>query len=138
MAYGCEPCVKALNFFETSAKADLIIIGEKYKEGRVNVLGQPEDIEVKVLKVLKGKVGSSVLKVNSWDGMCPYGIVIDDKHYVIFLEKRQVPGENFEYDAVDRGCSIKTLLIEHDTVNFNGMMVPLDVFTGMLGVKRAE
>ena len=81
----CEPCKEILGFQETVKKADLIVIGRKTAEStpvpaREQSDSGPESITVQVSKTLKGKAPRTI-KVNSWDGMCPYGIVIDHKTY---------------------------------------------------------
>lgn len=139
-AFACEPCQKTLNLIETIQKADVIIEGQKISEGpRSEVLNpdyaKPEWIEIGVLDTLKGNPAEASVKVNSWDGMCPYGIVVDDRTYVFFLVKREVNDEEYAYDAVDFGCAQKTLIVENNAVNFHGSQVSLDDFVKIVASK---
>ena len=133
----CEPCAQTLNFADTVRKSDLIIIGQKIKEGPPSDPGPlhgPEWIEVKALKVLKGSAGVETIKINSWQAMCSdYGIVVDEKSYVMFLAKKSPPSkdfywEDYQYDAVDYGCSLKTLLAEGNHVDWEGQKLSLEDF----------
>ena len=129
--FACEPCIHTLNLKETSEKSDLIIIGQRTdfssreKDSREN----PDTINVKILKILKGKTEKDQIDVNSWDGICTYGIVVDDKKYIMLLEER-----DGIYDAVDFGCSAKTFLVEGDLVDYNGSKISIDTFAKDLGL----
>ena len=122
-ARACEPCLKILNLEETVKAAELIIVGRrtdyspKEKERRKRQQG-PDTIQVKVREVLKGnlKQGSRI-KVNSWDGMCPYGILADEKVYVMLLIKRK-RADN--WTTVNNGCSQKSFPIEQGQVVLDG------------------
>jgi len=133
----CEPCKEILGFQSTVQQADLIIVGRKIAEdtpAREQSNSGPESITIQVLKYLKGKAPRKI-KVNSWDGMCPFGIVIDNRTYVIFLQKKGTPlfalGK-VEYDAINQGCSIKTYPVESDTVYFEDQKISLDIFKLLL------
>jgi hypothetical protein len=136
-AKACEPCFKILTLEETAEQADLIIIGKKVKEGPSTgqyPQGGPDWIEIKVLETLKGEAPANRIKVNSWDGMCNYGIIITDKReYLIFLAER----EDF-YKAVDIGCAAKQFPIENGIVEMYEESVPLDEFVTRLGLERGE
>ncbi len=133
----CEPCFKELDLNETYQKADLVIIGRKTADGiklspSDSHIG-PEWIEVQTSKIIKGESDSDHLKINSWQAMCDgYGIVIDEKLYIIFLEKKSPPKDftwdDYAYDAVNFGCSVKTLLIEDNKVYLNNEKIPLEDF----------
>ena len=113
IVYACEPCPSTLNFEETVEKSDLIIIGQRtdFSPNEQDSFEGPESINVKIIEILKGETNQNQIKVNSWDGMCGYGIVVDDKEYVMLLQEK----DNI-YDAVDFGCSIKTFPVLTDTV----------------------
>ena len=118
-------------------KAEVIVVGQKIADGPPSEAlnpdyAQAEWIEIGIIEVLKGSPQQSSLKVNSWDGMCPYGIVVDEKTYVFFLVKRQVNDEEYEYDAVNFGCGHKTLVVNNDSVNFQGQAVALQDFVKIL------
>lgn len=120
--YACEPCAEILGLEETAAQADLIIIGQKIAEGPHTGVGGPDWIMVKVIEILKGQVENEQIQVNSWDGMCAYGIVVDDNEaYVMFLEK----GSD-QYDTVEFGCAVTTLPIKGEGVELEGQVVPID------------
>jgi len=120
VVFACEPCSTTLNLRETVEKSDIIILGQRtdYSPGI-----EPESIKVNVIKVFKGDVGQSEITVNSWNGMCAYGIVVDDKKYVIFLEKKEKM-----YDAINSGCSVTTYPFENDLIDIDGDEVSLSEF----------
>jgi len=121
-ANACEPCTYQLSLEDTIEQADLVIIGTKYgvgplsgPENRPDIYG-PDWISVEVGHVLKGTESKEKIKVNSWTGMCKYGIVLeDDQPYMIFLEKGDLM-----YDSVDWGCSLKALPLIEGGVIVNG------------------
>ena len=132
----CEPCVKQLNFEETVKDSDLIILGQKVADGPSTAAEGhcdpytcgPDWIEVKIINVLNGPEIAGRLKVNSWDGMCNYGIVVDSQEYIMFLKRRSVEHEDYRYDAVNYGCSIHTYLVQNNTVDFEGKKIAIDEF----------
>lgn len=134
-AFACEPCSKIFNLNETAQAADTIIVGRKIGEGpttiRAEYPGGPDWIEVKVLRTLKGEV-SGIIRVNSWDAICTYGIIVDDdKEYIMFLEKRiPGPGEVFndDYRTVEDGCAVKILPVEDNAVITDLKRMSVDEF----------
>ena len=131
IVYACEPCPSTLNFEETVEKSDLIIIGQRTdfspnEQDSFETL--PDSINVNIIEILKGNTNQNQITVNSWDGMCGYGIVVDNKEYVILLQER----DNM-YDAVDFGCSVKTFSVDNGLVDFNGDKISIDEFTNKLG-----
>ena len=131
IVYACEPCPSTLNFEETVEKSDLIVIGQRTdfspnEQDSFETL--PESINVDIIEILKGSNNQNQITVNSWDGMCGYGIVVDDKEYVMLLQKK----DNM-YDAVNFGCSIKTFSVDNGLVDFNGDKISIDEFTDKLG-----
>ena len=137
--YACEPCVKALNLEESINKSDLIIVGAKVAQGPAASdvgPGGPEWIEVKVTRILKGNIKEDKIKVNSWDGMCPYGIIVDEKYYAMLLAERKSSYADYQYDAVDFGCAVKTLLVENNMVNVEGKGVSIDDFIKNFSLKN--
>ena len=125
----CEPCAKILNFEESVKEADLIIIGQKVSEGprsdfRGEGYGGPDWIEVKIMQVLKGERPAERIKVNSWDAMCDYGIVVEkDNVYVMLLKQRKVTDEDYQFDAVNFGCGVKIYALEGEFINFDGKRI---------------
>ena len=123
-ARACEPCLKILNLEETVKAAELILVGRrtdyspKEKERRKGQEG-PDTIQVKVREVLKGNLQQgSRIKVNSWDGMCPYGILADEKVYLMLLIKRKRADY---WDTVNNGCSQKLFSVERDQIILDGI-----------------
>lgn len=53
-----------------------------------------------------------MITVNSWDGMCDYGIIADEKEYLMILVRKPE-----QYDAVNNGCSVKQGVVEGGKVN---------------------
>ena len=142
-AQACEPCLEVLTLEETAAAADLIIIGKKVGEGPRTDDGEgwggPEWIEVQVIEVLKGKVDQTTIKVNSWYGMCAYGIIIQDKReYLIFLHKPDSPQDETQYAPVEWGCAVTRYPIEDSIVikEYEDDQIPLDDLLTQLGLKR--
>ncbi len=132
IVYACEPCPEVLTFEESVAAADVIIIGERVGNGPSTGDG-PDWITVKVYEVLKGSVPDDRIQVNSWNGMCPYGIVVEDGLYVMIL------GEYSEgYDAVHWGCSVKTFPVESEMVMMGDGPVSIDDFVQMLPDGKRE
>jgi hypothetical protein len=136
-ARACEPCYRILTLEETTESAALVIIGKLVRKGLSTgdyPQGGPDWIEVQVLETLKGTQGATKIRVNSWDGMCNYGILLPDKRdYVIFLAE----GEDL-YKAVDIGCAAKQFPIEDGMVEMDDESVPLDELVARLGLTRGE
>ena len=111
--WACEPCPRILGLEETAQRADIVLIGRKVKEGpRSNPArapGGPEWIDVAVEQVLKGTVSAKTIHVNSWDGMCQYGIVMGADTSVLFLRAPVMRAGRIEYGSVDNGCSVTAL-----------------------------
>jgi hypothetical protein len=136
-ALACEPCFRILTLEETAEAADLVIIGRLARKGPSTgdyPQGGPDWIEVQVLETLKGKPKEKRIRVNSWDGMCNYGIILPDKRdYIIFLAE----GEEL-YKAVDIGCAAKQFPIENGMVMLETESVSLDEFVARWGLERGE
>ncbi|MBI4441227.1 hypothetical protein HY639_03600 [Candidatus Woesearchaeota archaeon] len=134
----CEPCVSKLDLTETARQADVIIIGKRvgaapYAEGKGP--GGPEWVDIAVSQTIKGQSGQDILRVNSWDGMCPYGIVIGNNSYVLFLQKRQ-NADGFQYDAVNSGCAEKAFVVENGVVDIQGEKKEWGSFRTMIGLPQ--
>lgn len=120
--FACQPCESSLNLEQSLSKATLIIVGSRIDYDAEEV--QPQNIRVKVLKVLKGKIGEETISIRSWYGMCPYGIIVDDQTYLMILTKSSEMPDM--YEPVDYGCSIRTLLLKSDTVTVDGEKMSLE------------
>ncbi len=118
-SWGCEPCLRILSLKETAAAADLIVVGRRLDPVTEDpgVPGGPDAISVGVLRVLKGLPVGPVIRVNAWNGMCPYGIVVtDDRPYVMMLVRRKDAGAGILYDTVADGCAVKALPVRDGVV----------------------
>ena len=111
--FACQPCQSTLTLEESAGKAELIIVGQRPNFSPNEV--RPESIRVRVVSILKGKPQKRVIVVRSWyRRVCPYGIVVDDQRYVMFLTKSvEMPGK---YEAVEEGCGVKTLAVRNNGV----------------------
>jgi len=128
LAWSCEPCFEVLDLAESILQADLIIIGHR-KDYTSEEKDQwpkqqgPDSVQVLVTKILKGGLDNNLIEVNSWDGMCPYGIVVDDAQYAMFLKKRE-----HVYDSVNFGCSVKTLPVRNDEIHIDENLISIENF----------
>lgn len=139
LAAACEPCAESWDLTRTAQEADLVVLAQKVREGSSTdhgrVLGErrpqggPDWIDVKVLRTFKGGVSASRLRANSWDGMCRFGIVVDDRPHVLFLMK---PSSGNEYQALNFGCSVTALPVEEDQVHLGEQTVSLATFAAWL------
>jgi hypothetical protein len=122
--FACPPCPSTLNLEQSLSKADLVIVGERIASDGPE--GRAQNIQVKVLKVLKGKLKGRQVAARSWHGMCPYGIIVGDGKYLMILkESSEMPGM---YDSVDSGCSVSTLSVKSEKVSVDGKRIPLKEF----------
>jgi hypothetical protein len=131
-ARACEPCTReaSMQFEETARNSDLIIIGQRddfSPDELTHGTFGPENIKVKVRRILKGKETREEITVKSWSGMCPYGIILNDNlPHVIFLKKS---GET--YRAVN-DCSVKYYDVKDDVVEFGKQKISVEDFQLML------
>jgi len=135
--YACEPCNRILDFQETAKKADFIIIGQKISEGpwsspERKMPGGPGWIKVEVLQILKGEEEKKIIKVNSWDAMCDYGITIGEGSHIIFLQKNVYQSLVYDYGSISDGCSIKSYAINEGRIRYDYKDVLLDEFVKTL------
>jgi len=134
--HACQPCTLKLDFDDTVKAADLVVIGRKigeYPSPEMVLPNQfgPDWIRIEVVEILKGFCESEVIKVNSYNGMCPYGIVIKDENsYVLFLKKAIV--DYVDYDAVNHGCAEKILPVTGKEVEYQGKPMSLKIFRMMI------
>jgi hypothetical protein len=131
-AWACEACQSPWDFDKSAEAASLVIVGQKVGQQRESL---PEWSDVRVQKTLKGTVPKQVIRVRSWYGMCSYGIVVDDKSYVMLLV--EPTAQNPYYNAVNYGCSVKTLPVEGDSVSINRETVSLEKLTARLAAQSA-
>lgn len=129
----CEPCESNLGIEETIAQADLILIGQKIRD--IVEPGIPPDtppeIVVRIDRFLKGFVKEKELKVHSFSGECPYGIVVDEKSYLIFLKGPP-------YTAVNNGCAVKTLPAQEGLIEWEGRRLSPNEFAMQFGLGPSE
>lgn len=137
-AKACEPCEAILSLEDTAAQADLVIIGRLTKEGPATDDGEgwggPEWIEIEVVEVFKGRPSGEQVRVNSWSGMCPYGITLNDANeHLIFLQET-----SGGYDAVNYGCAVKQLTIQEGRVIIGDQALPIADLAADLGLDPRE
>ena len=125
--WACTPCTDTWDFKKTAENADAIIVGQKVSEQRSN---SPEWIDVRVTQVLKGNIQDQKIRIASWYGMCPFGIVADDKPYAMLLVNSNKSQGRLYYDAVNYGCAVKTLVVEKGKVKLDGQEVLLENLMG--------
>ena len=131
----CEPCSSNLNLEQSLNKADLVIVGQKFINNDVSE-ERPTTSRIQVLRVLKGRLSDKQIVVRSWYGMCPYGIIIDDKTYLMILSKsKEMPGA---YESIDSGCSVKTLPVKGDNVYVDGVTISLAKIKRKFKLKGAQ
>lgn len=136
-AMACEPChEKAWDLPRTVRKAELIIVGRRVgpEAGVIGTPSQPgpETIPVDVVRVLKGRDDRKEITVDSWHGMCDYGIVVDDRPYVMLLTRALSQGREAEYGPVNLGCAVKTLAMTDEGVEVDGKRFTLEEFQALL------
>lgn len=133
LAHACQPCAESLDWIETARSADVIVVGRKFHAGPAEGHGGPDWIDLKVDDELIGTAISEVVRVNSWDGMCPFGITIanGDPH-IVFLTKANLSRTGAHYTAVSQGCGAKALPIVDDHVVLNSTRVPVTQFLEQL------
>lgn len=129
LAASCEPCVKTLDLGQTAARADLIVVGISPKnpvKGSSRRPG-PGQYEVRIERVLKGKLAEKKISVVGWQGMCSYGITDwSAKRQVLFLVRP--PAGETRWHAVDDGCAVKALEMKGETVLVEKKEVPIGDF----------
>jgi len=137
----CEPCLVVLTLEETATQADLIVIGNKVgqdPEYQGDIDG-PEWIDVQILETWKGASEDEIIRVNSWDGMCAYGIIYweGDETLLMFLsEVEDHHNAGVQYDTVEWGCSVPQLVVEDNSVSYEEMSIELNAFAYRLGFDR--
>jgi hypothetical protein len=126
-ARACEPCTPeaSMKFEQTARAAELIIVGQRndFSPDELRNGVGPENIKLKIKRVLKGEESKEEITVKSWSGMCPYGVVINDnQQHIVFLKK-----SNETYRAVD-DCSVKYYTIKEGMVEFGKERIPVEDF----------
>lgn len=137
--FACQPCANTLNLEETIKKADLIVVGQKVADGPRSDFGEgyggSDWIKVKIIETLKGSAPSAKIKVNSWDTMCPYGIIVgDSRSYLMLLQRRTSSEESYQYDAVNFGCAETSYLVENNQIDFKEQKITLETFASKYGL----
>ena len=129
----CQPCFQQLGDQQSVEQADLVIIGSLSSSGPdscpTDNCGGSDWIDIAVDEVIFGETLADTVRVNSWDGMCNYGITIEnDKDYIILLDEEIDENTDYEYDAVNMGCAVKTFLIDDDEIIFDDQIITVDQF----------
>ena len=120
-AIACQPCKSKLDLEQSLKKADLVIVGKRIDYDPEEKM--PSGIKVNIIKVLKGEIKKKQIEVKSWYGMCPYGIVVDDRIYVMILRKPlKMQGM---HTTVNMGCSVTKLLVKSNKVFVDGKIISI-------------
>jgi len=114
ISYACQPCDQILSFDETVKASELTIIGHALDSSK---LMENQTIRVEIMAILKGNTSRNIIRVRSWYGMCAYGLFVDSKVYIFFLQKvpkvilfDEFPTVQEEiYEPVQTGCAVKYL-----------------------------
>ena len=121
-AIACQPCKSKLDLEQSLKKADLVIVGKRIDYDPEEKM--PSSIKVNIIKVLKGEIKRGQIEVKSWYGMCPYGIVVDARIYVMILKNpSKMQGM---YTTVNTGCSVTKLLVKSNKVSVNGKIMSIE------------
>ncbi len=129
----CEPCARSLDWVETARSADVVVLGRKFDDGPAEADGGPDYIDLKVDDELLGTAISEVVRVNSWDGMCPYGITLTNSApHIVFLTESNLSRTGAHYTAVSLGCGAKALPVVDDHVVLDSARIPLSEFVERL------
>ncbi|MFH1586576.1 MAG: hypothetical protein ABID38_01825 [Candidatus Diapherotrites archaeon] len=143
----CQPCSSHLNLEEAINSSDLIILGQRadYNAEEYFDWGGPENINVEIINFLKGHIQGKQITVNSWDGMCPYGIIVDDGTYIMLLEleDHEFPYDDpnfpfydpYQYDAVNSGCAPNQFLVDGEIVALYDENISFDDFYERTGLE---
>lgn len=128
-ASACEPCAEMLTLEESAAEADLIIVGAMLDQGPSTGNG-PDWITVQVVERWKGARTPDRIRVNSWDGMCLYGIPAESGEFLMLLEQR-----DDQYVTVNSGCAISRYTIDaaNEQVIVDDQPVSYTDFIDLLG-----
>jgi hypothetical protein len=154
-ALACEPCGSRLDLPRSLEKAELVVVARrpaepKQPEGPAN--GPACDV-LSVEGVLKGEFKGEKLRVRSWYGMCPYGIILSEGTYVVLLSKAPEHAYDVSYPddecakalkrkpelyvAVEQGCAVKALAVREGSVEAEGLKMTLEEFRDKYGLRGA-
>ncbi|MDD4616656.1 MAG: hypothetical protein PHW76_06030 [Alphaproteobacteria bacterium] len=131
----CERCLSTLSLEETISQADEIAVAERDPDENIaepdpnatelDMSKLPEFIHLKILKVLKGEPLPPVVRVQSYSGMCRYGIYFRKGVTALVFLKRT---PDF-YTSVAGGCSKTSIPLGGNTLNLDGKKITLQTFT---------
>lgn len=125
VALACQPCQNYVSFEDTVARAQLVVIGTAMKEAVHEYDGENDDFMVlRVDGVLKGEKVSGDIRVQSWSGMCPYGLFMKNgTQAVVYLS----PMDD-AWQIVGNGCAEPASPVEDGQVRTTKGVVALDAF----------
>jgi len=131
-AIAYQPCKSKLDLEQSLKKADLVIVGKRIDYDPEEKM--PSSIKVNIIKVLKGEIKKGQIEVKSWYGMCPYGIVVDNRIYVMILKKPlKMQGM---YTTVNTGCSVTNLLVKSNKVSIEGKIMLIEDIAEIINMSR--
>ncbi|HJQ33636.1 MAG TPA: hypothetical protein VJ866_15740, partial [Pyrinomonadaceae bacterium] len=152
--YACEACHFNLNLPYSLKEADLVLV-VKRAEARKDAPPrgpEPPCDELSVEEVLKGDFKGERVRVRSFYGMCPDGIIVGEGTYVVILKKAsdsdyEVSGDDAAaacgdalsrkaglYVAVGGGCAARVLAVEDGSVEAEGRKLTLGEFRDRYGL----
>ncbi len=122
-AWACEPCPTdfELDVTQAAKEATLIALVKRAPAAAQpapspgHPVEEPDVLVVDLVKTLKGKAKER-LTVNSWDGMCDYGVVIkpdDTKTYLVLLSWSE---QHKHFQQVHQGCAPYQLPVVNGSV----------------------
>ncbi len=136
-ALACQPCAAELDWRQTAREADVIVIGRQFFAGPTKPKGGPDWIDLKVDEELAGEAISEVVRVNSWDGMCAYGIELPNRDpHIVFLTETNLARTKAHYSSVALGCGAKSFAIVDDHVVMDKTRMPLAEFIAEIQALR--
>ena len=153
--HACEPCGTTLDLRHSLEKADLVVVAKRpaVPKQPENPANGPACDELLVEGVLKGEFEGERLRVRSWYGMCPYGIILNEGTYVVLLRKavsheydlarydsecgQALKRKPELYSAVEEGCAVRHLAVESGSVEAEGVKLTLEEFKGKYGLRPA-
>ena len=147
-ADACSPCPEDATLSQQVENADLIALVRFIEVARGDRPTQSESIAVEVVEVIKGEPrykkklidffkavpDDKRIILNSWAGMCDYGITISHNSswtWLIFVE-----WSSHEDQYMALRCGEKQALVTGDSVTLDGKKVPLTDLSKALGLER--
>ncbi len=132
----CEPTPVGaeLNLEQTIQAANLIIIGNKVREGPFLDPAGPSWTKIKVSQILKGSVETDTIKTMSFLGMCQYGITLEDNTPSVVFLSGGWSNEEVPYSSVGSRYGKKSYPIHDNSITIDGKDMILQDFANQYGL----